>query len=444
MASGAIQVSASGSELWSSYQRGVRLMLGDIEIESQPFNISGHFGDVFRGKHPKYGVLALKRLRVGSEDDNTDRIRRFSREGETWQDLVHPNILPFLGIDWLGDHIYLISPFAEHGTVMDYLKRNPDTDRPKFLLEIAAAVAFLHFRHVIHGDIKGRNVLVSPDLSAQVCDFGLSRYVDSATSTGMIGAGTTRWSSPEVIDGGPKSYASDVYAFACSGPPMEIPRNATFTSRIYGFWKDFQLPVALSPIWATRRPPPVPNVIGKSPQVAASPLPDGLFGPPPAPPGPPSNVTTELLPASPEPMTLVNTKGVGEEDSNPSPLSENFGFMGVQSPRVDGGGGWLIRADSDEDDEHPSQFDLDPIEFTPGLYKALYPFEPEGSAEMGLEEDQEVRCLCRYDVSEGWLVAVKEVTNSGEVIHALVPEAYMQLIRPLEDYELGEAMGKFS
>lgn len=42
-------------------------------IEPQPFNTSGHFGDAFRGRHPKHGVLALKWLQTGSEDDNTDR-----------------------------------------------------------------------------------------------------------------------------------------------------------------------------------------------------------------------------------------------------------------------------------------------------------------------------------------------------------------------------------
>lgn len=158
--------------------------------------------------------------------------QRFAREGETWQKLVHPNVLPFLGTDSLGESIYLISPFAEHGTVVDYLRRNPTSDRPKFvrprtkiqrsvsliedvskLRDIAAALNFLHSSNVIHGDIKGRNVLVSPSLDAQVCDFGLARYADVSTSTNMKGTGTVRWSSPEVLCGQQKSHASDVYAF---------------------------------------------------------------------------------------------------------------------------------------------------------------------------------------------------------------------------------------
>lgn len=92
-------------------------------------------------------------------------------------------------------------------------------------------------------------------------------------------------------------------------------------------------------------------------------------------------------------------------------------------------------------DEEDSSFHLDEgTEFVPGVYKALYAFEPEGTAEMALEEEMEVTCLGRGG-GDGWLIAVKEVTREGEVIHALVPESYMQLIRSLSDDELATAMG---
>ncbi|KAG9050879.1 hypothetical protein FS837_001533 [Tulasnella sp. UAMH 9824] len=148
-------------------------------------------------------------------------------------------------------------------------------------------------------------------------------------------------------------------------------------------------------------------------------------------------------PSSPAPPGFIPPMSMDETEE--SECSSNFGFIGGQISRVDeGGGGWLSKDSSnaeDYDDQSSSQFDLDPIEFTPGVYRALYPFEPEGSAEMALDEDQEVRCLGRGG-GDGWLVAVKEVTDHGEVIHALVPEAYMQLIRPLDNNELEEAMGK--
>lgn len=64
----------------------------------------------------------------------------------------------------------------------------------------------------------------------------------------------------------------------------------------------------------------------------------------------------------------------------------------------------------------------------PGLYRAAYAFEPEGTAEMALQEDQIVRVVGRGG-GVGWAVVVKEDSGGGgEVQHALVPEGYLELV----------------
>lgn len=65
----------------------------------------------------------------------------------------------------------------------------------------------------------------------------------------------------------------------------------------------------------------------------------------------------------------------------------------------------------------------------PGLYKALYAFEPEGTAEMALDEDQIVRVVGRGG-GVGWAVVV-----TAEGTHALVPESYLELVQLDEDPE---------
>jgi hypothetical protein len=69
----------------------------------------------------------------------------------------------------------------------------------------------------------------------------------------------------------------------------------------------------------------------------------------------------------------------------------------------------------------------------PGLYRALYAFEPEGTAEMKLEEDQIIRVIGRGG-GVGWAVALKDGLedngDSGERKgHALVPESYLEVVR---------------
>ncbi|KAI0951727.1 hypothetical protein AcV7_007744 [Taiwanofungus camphoratus] len=63
----------------------------------------------------------------------------------------------------------------------------------------------------------------------------------------------------------------------------------------------------------------------------------------------------------------------------------------------------------------------------PGLYRALFAFEPEGTAEMALEEEQLVHVVARGG-GVGWAVVLKE--GGG---HALVPESYLELVQPDTD-----------
>ncbi|KAF9224624.1 hypothetical protein BS17DRAFT_780172 [Gyrodon lividus] len=87
--------------------------------------------------------------------------------------------------------------------------------------------------------------------------------------------------------------------------------------------------------------------------------------------------------------------------------------------------------DDDAEELSDEQFEDDDAEceplLLPGLYRALYAFEPEGTAEMKLDEDQMVRVIGRGG-GVGWAVVVKNgLTDAG--VHALVPESYLEPVR---------------
>lgn len=97
-----------------------------------------------------------------------------------------------------------------------------------------------------------------------------------------------------------------------------------------------------------------------------------------------------------------------------SPMDEKTSF-GEQEP-----------ADDDEEEGGQEDYGCDEESeggsLLPGMYRAIYPFEPEGTAEMALEEDQVVNVLGRGG-GVGW--AVVEKADGG---HALVPESYLELV----------------
>ncbi|KIO21236.1 hypothetical protein M407DRAFT_29160 [Tulasnella calospora MUT 4182] len=185
-----------------------------IGISQQAICINGGFGDVFKGIHKNVGEVALKRLRIGGTGNEDLVIRRFQREADIWCRLQHPHILKFLGTYIHETHLHLVSPFMNNGTLLEYVKDRLGANRVRLLCEAASAVDYLHQTRIVHGDIKASNLLISDDDRVLLCDFGLAKVMDAQIPTTLKGAGTVRWQSPELWDGAPKTFESDVYAFS--------------------------------------------------------------------------------------------------------------------------------------------------------------------------------------------------------------------------------------
>ncbi|KAF8486691.1 kinase-like domain-containing protein, partial [Gautieria morchelliformis] len=148
---------------------------------------------------------------------------RFLSEAWLWAEFDHPRILKFYGVCEYGNLAYfMVSPFLENGNIIDYLAHmKPNADRRQLLREAAEGILYLHTRAepVVHGDIKGANILITDSGSAVLADFGLSKISHQETTMALQGAGSPRWMAPELIlttdtETGPvKSLKSDVYAF---------------------------------------------------------------------------------------------------------------------------------------------------------------------------------------------------------------------------------------
>jgi len=107
---------------------------------------------------------------------------------------------------------------------MKYLEAHDDADRGQLISGVADGLQYLHSKGVVHGDLKGANILVASDAHPVLADFGLSANEAQKTqgqTTTHAFAGTVRWMAPERLD--PEQYglngrtsrtfASDVYSF---------------------------------------------------------------------------------------------------------------------------------------------------------------------------------------------------------------------------------------
>ncbi|KAJ7145871.1 kinase-like domain-containing protein, partial [Mycena epipterygia] len=146
------------------------------------------------------------------------------REALVWRELHHPNILPFIGIDResFPSSLCMVSPWMEHGTILRYLEVHGRANVDKLLVEIAQGLQYLHSRNIVHGDLRGTNILINEDWSACLTDFGLSVFSNATSSMRTsTRAGSLYWMAPELIDPDrfgckfTRTPASDVYAFGC-------------------------------------------------------------------------------------------------------------------------------------------------------------------------------------------------------------------------------------
>ncbi|KLO08484.1 kinase-like protein [Schizopora paradoxa] len=202
----------------------------DKGLDPSPSLIGG-FGIVRTGLLKDGRRIAIKTLKlrhVGSKKKSQHfrNSKRFVNEISVWQKLKHRNVLPFLGTVELPDEglpTSMVSPWVKNGNSMEFCKRNTSAPRLPILKGVIDGIAYLHSQSVVHGDIKGNNVLVGDDGTPLLCDFGLARICGTKSesvqgiSTTVRDAGTVRYMALELhmseFPGTDVSKASDMWAF---------------------------------------------------------------------------------------------------------------------------------------------------------------------------------------------------------------------------------------
>ncbi|KAG8983635.1 hypothetical protein FRB94_007375 [Tulasnella sp. JGI-2019a] len=188
---------------------------------------------------PKQLRVAIKRLRVLGGDDAYTQPVKDKIEGEVRirSSLTHENILPlYEKVEIMGE-FYFIYPWMEHRDLAKFLTARrehfglpspgdhlisnemrvafSDFNEANTIHGIASGLAHLHTHDIVHGDIKGENILLDPSLKPLISDFGLTKNEAVDVTATSVSSGAPRWTSPELIDSDTpkKTKESDIYAF---------------------------------------------------------------------------------------------------------------------------------------------------------------------------------------------------------------------------------------
>ncbi|MFI5307061.1 MAG: serine/threonine-protein kinase PknK, partial [Polyangiales bacterium] len=153
-------------------------------------------------------TVAFKRLELQPEGTLRDRRRvLFEREYRTLVELAHPHIVAAYDYGTDADGPYYVMELLE-GADMRELSPLPYPQACRYLREIAASLALLHARRLVHRDVTPRNVRVIEGGECKLLDFGLlAAFGDKGDASG-----TPPCIPPEALEGRPLDQRADLYS----------------------------------------------------------------------------------------------------------------------------------------------------------------------------------------------------------------------------------------
>ncbi|TCD63706.1 hypothetical protein EIP91_005077 [Steccherinum ochraceum] len=190
------------------------LVLSGKSFQSMQAIGCGGFADVFRADFDGAKV-AVKRLRVFLamvESDRMISLQRFLHEALLWRGLDHPHVLPLLGIHEMlsPQDLCMVSPWVDQGNVCQVLDRWQNINLPRPVLirrifqwmhESASGLSYLHREGIVHGDLRGANMLIGSGNKLMLSDFGLAVFAESTSHAyGSMREGNIQWLAPELVD----------------------------------------------------------------------------------------------------------------------------------------------------------------------------------------------------------------------------------------------------
>ena len=261
--------------------RAAGWLVAPADVELGPLLGAGAFGETHRARWRGGADVAVKKVRIASEQD----LVSFLREVECLSRVRHPGVVPFLGAALRGaGHCWLLSEFMAGGNLAAYLHgpaarrgggggggggpalpppsaaatgpaaapgassggswfgfgggaRPALVERLERALEVAGALAALEAADppVLHRDVKPSNVFLDAGGRARLGDFGLARLAPASAAELTGETGTYLYMAPEVVRHEVYDAKADVWSFGvllCELASRAVPYASTYLTPV--------------------------------------------------------------------------------------------------------------------------------------------------------------------------------------------------------------------
>ena len=180
----------------------------------------GAMGVVYKATDPVIGrAVAVKTIKLSEEGTGLTRpemLARFQTEARAAGLLTHPNIVVVFDAGEEDGLYYITMELVEGKSVQALLDAGHAFPLPRVLRimeQTCSALQFAHERNVVHRDIKPANIMLTPDDTVKVTDFGTAKILQFGTvqQTAHV-MGTPSYMSPEQIKGRAVDGRSDIFS----------------------------------------------------------------------------------------------------------------------------------------------------------------------------------------------------------------------------------------
>ena len=159
--------------------------------------------------------VAVKVLRTNYQTDPI-AVARFQREARAMADLDHPHIVRITDIGEEEGQQYLAMEYVAGLDLKRYIKEHhplSNEEAVRIMGQILLAIRLAHTRGIVHRDLKPQNILLTPDGTAKVTDFGIAvAFAETSLTQTNSMLGSVHYLSPEQARGSKATFQSDIYA----------------------------------------------------------------------------------------------------------------------------------------------------------------------------------------------------------------------------------------
>ncbi|MFF1614568.1 serine/threonine-protein kinase [Amycolatopsis sp. NPDC058278] len=173
----------------------------------------GGMGVVWRAVDLELGRQVTLKRALG---EDAGQIRREARIGAG---LLHSNVVTVFDTVTDGDAQWLVTEYLAARSLEELVDDGgplPEDRVRRIGAQLAAALADMHARGIVHRDVKPGNVLVTADDVAKLTDLGIARWTEVTRTGGAQLTGTLGYVAPEVADGAEAGPASDVFSLGAT------------------------------------------------------------------------------------------------------------------------------------------------------------------------------------------------------------------------------------